>query len=92
MAHDPRDPRSLIELWPSAEVYARDVGMKYPSYARVIKVRNSLPRKWWDATVLSASRRGIDGVTHGLLERLHAPETARPGLDADLPKTASAHA
>jgi len=73
----PHDPRSLIAKWPSAEVYARDIGLKYPSYARVMKVRNSIPRKWWDATVLSASRRGIDGVTHKLLERLHGEPAER---------------
>ncbi len=61
----------LIELWPSAEVFADDIGLKWRSHARVMKFRGKLPQSHWDATVLAATRRGIPGINHGLLQKLH---------------------
>lgn len=84
----PMDSASqIIGLWPSAEKYAADIGLKYPSYARVMKMRGRIPHRYWDATLLSAARRNIPLTLHDL-ELAHA-HIAR---DADLPKVTSAHA
>jgi hypothetical protein len=39
----------------------------------VMKVRNRIPRAHWDAVVVAASKRGIDGITHRVLEGIHMP-------------------
>lgn len=67
----PRTVAELIELWPSAEQFSDDLGLKYRSHGRLMKVRGSIPRNRWDSVVQAATSRGIDGVTHRLLERLH---------------------
>lgn len=70
----PQRPSSiaeLIDLWPSAEVFSDDLGLKYRSHGRVMKVRGRIAREHWDAVVLAASRRGIKGVDHDLLAGLH---------------------
>lgn len=49
----------IIERWPSAEHFASDIGLKYPSYARVMKMRQRIPPKYWDATMAAARARGF---------------------------------
>lgn len=77
-----RTVRDVIEAWPSAEHFSSDLGLKYPSHGRVMKIRNRIPRAHWDAVVLSASKRGIDGITHRLLENLHNSAPAAQAEDA----------
>lgn len=75
--HIPVSVPDLIGLWPSAEVFSDDLGLKYRSHGRLMKLRGSIPRARWDAVVVAASKRDIPGVNHRLLERLHAkPATA----------------
>lgn len=62
----------VISLWPSAEVFADDLGLKYRSHARVMKVRASIPEKYWPKVVDAAARRGIP-ITKDLLEQVHQP-------------------
>ena len=50
----------IIDLWPSAEQFGCDIGLKYPSYARVMKMRGSIPEKHYDAISNAAALRGID--------------------------------
>ncbi len=50
---------SIIDLWPSAEHFAADIGLKYPSHARVMKVRNRIPPAYEDKIVKAAAARGI---------------------------------
>ncbi len=51
--------RQLIELWPSAEQFAQDIGLRYPSHARTMKLRNSIPPDHWAAALSAAKKRGI---------------------------------
>jgi len=65
----------LISLWPSAEVFADDIGLKWRSHARVMKVRGRIPRRYWPAVVDAAKARGIKGVSIKQLENIHAPQS-----------------
>jgi hypothetical protein len=69
----------IISLWPSAEQFAKDIGLKYPSYGRVIKMRRRLPERYWPAALESAEKRGYK-LTKKDLERANAaskePEVA----------------
>lgn len=64
----------LIELWPSAEKFADDIGLKWRSHARVMKIRGRIPRRYWQTVVQAAETRGISGITIDELERIHAPQ------------------
>lgn len=66
---------SLISLWPSAEVFADDIGLKWRSHARVMKIRGRIPRAYWPKVAEAAERRGINGVSIAQLERIHAPQS-----------------
>lgn len=63
----------IIEKWPSAEVFADDLGLKYRSHGRVMKVRGRIARQYWPAVVECAQKRHIDGITIQVLEDAHAP-------------------
>ena len=52
--------RTIIEQWPSAEVFADDIGLKWRSHARVMKVRNSIPKIYWPSVIEAALRRSLD--------------------------------
>ncbi len=58
--------RSIIDLWPSAEQFADDIGLKWRSHARVMKVRNSIPRAYWPKVIEAAHRRGLPVVESSL--------------------------
>lgn len=75
--HAPRTIAELIALWPSAEVFSDDLGLKWRSHGRVMKVRRRIPVAYWDAVVSSARRRGIGGITHDLLKELHSQPPPR---------------
>lgn len=51
---------SIIDLWPSAEHFASDIGLRFPSHARVMKVRGRIPKKYLPLVEQAAKRRGID--------------------------------
>lgn len=65
----------VIDLWPSAEAFGDDIGLKWPGHGRVMKVRGRIPSKHWPRVVEQAARRGLP-VTEDLLRRIHrkAPE------------------
>jgi hypothetical protein len=63
-------PNSIIDLWPDAEQFARDVGLSDKSYVRVMRHRNRIPRVWWPDLIAAASRRGIR-LTKDTLYRVH---------------------
>ena len=50
---------SIIDLWPSAEHFADDLGLKFRSHARVMKMRGRIPSKYHEAVTEAAKRRGI---------------------------------
>lgn len=68
--------KDIISLWPSAEVFSDDLGLKYRSHGRLMKRRDSIPVVYWDSVVTAAKRRGID-VTLATLVRAHARKTAK---------------
>lgn len=65
----------IIELWPSAVEYARDVAVKDVT-ARAFKARG-IPAEYWVDTVEAARRRGFGQVTLDLLARLAAQRAGR---------------
>ena len=60
----------IISLWPSAEVFADEIGLKYRSHARVMKARGRIARHHWAAIVKAAKKRGLS-VTVKDLENAH---------------------
>lgn len=65
----------IISLWPSAEHFADDIGAKYRSYGRVLKMRGRIPERYWTRVLEGAERRGI-AVTHADLVAAHVPVAA----------------
>ena len=59
--------RSIIGRWPSAEKFSADIGLKYPSHARVMKVRNSIPISYWPKVLEAAKDRDIHLTEEDLL-------------------------
>jgi len=74
MTATPATVADLIRLWPSAEVFADDLGLKYRSHARTMSVRGVVPHAHWPAVIAAAGKRGIN-VSLQTLERLHADRT-----------------
>ncbi len=66
---------AIIDMWPSAEKYAADIGLKYPSYARVMKLRGRIPERYWDRTVAAAKDRGLT-LSREAIEAAHASASA----------------
>jgi len=64
-----KDFRTLIDLWPSASLFAADIGIR-ERHAQVMRFRNSVPPDYWAAVVAAASRRGIKGVSYEGLAKL----------------------
>lgn len=69
---------AIIDLWPSHDALAEDVGLKRNAPA-VWKHRNSIPPEYWAAVVIGAERRGIAGVT---LERFARLASVRAKTEA----------
>jgi hypothetical protein len=61
---------ALIDLWPSAEAFGGDIGLKWPGHARVMKMRGRIPDDYWPRIVAAAEMRGLP-VSEELLRRLH---------------------
>ena len=70
-----RTAADIISLWPSAEHFAADLGLKYPSYGRVMKMRKRIPARYWPNLISAASQRGID-LTHVDLVAAHLTPAA----------------
>jgi len=66
--------RSIIELWPSREAMASDVGTTVP---RVTKwgQRNNIPAEWW-SSVLATDKAASAGLSAEKLTALAAREPA----------------
>lgn len=58
----------IIAMWPSAETLSEDLGLKYRSHARIMKLRNSIPEIYWPFVLQAARRRGIPLTQDMLLE------------------------
>ena len=62
---------SIINLWPTAEAFAEDVGIS-GVLARQWRRRNKIPSEHWNRVVGAAACRGFDGVTLLALANLAA--------------------
>jgi hypothetical protein len=51
---------SIISLWPSAEHFAEDIGLKWPGHARVMRLRGRIPEQYREKVLAAAKRRGIE--------------------------------
>ncbi len=60
---------AVLDLWPSLEDLARDLGKKGGA-VRNWRLRNSIPADCWDALVRAAHRRGLSQVTLEALARI----------------------
>lgn len=69
----------IIDLWPSPSLrsFADDIGVRYVT-AQLMRHRNSIAPKYWNAVVAGAERRRISGVTLELFAKLAAEEDERP--------------
>jgi len=76
--------RAIIELWPSKEAMASDVGsgLKAPAVSKWWQ-RDSIPAEWW-SVVLATSAAKAAGVTAATMTALaaRAPETDRASVEA----------
>lgn len=70
------DARDIIGLWPSAEKFSEEIGLTYPSHGRVMKVRNSIPHRHWDAVIAAAAKRGLFEVNKQALEQAYRQRNA----------------
>jgi predicted acetyltransferase len=68
--------RSLIELWPSREAMAEEIGGVNRSQVSKWWKRDSIPSEYW-ASVLRAPRVREAGISADLLTALAAREEAR---------------
>jgi len=81
--------RAVIDALGGPACYARGIieidgrlGMTV-QYAPHLRRRNSIPPKFWQATVKLAEKRGLAGVTHEALTAIYAAErTKRAGKRA----------
>lgn len=65
----------IIDLWPSAEIFADDIGLRYRSHGRVMKARGRIAREHWPKVIAAAAKRNLP-VTSDDLEKAHAPAEA----------------
>ncbi len=65
----------LFTRWPRQGHLSADLGVS-PQHLRMMRVRRSVPVRFWPRFVAAASRRGIAGVDYDLLVRLHIREGA----------------
>jgi hypothetical protein len=63
---------AIIALWPNAEEFGSDLGLKYRGgHARVMKVRRAIPRQHWPKVLEAARKRNL-ALTERDLETAHA--------------------
>jgi hypothetical protein len=79
--------RSIIDLWPSLQAFADDLGVKYVT-AQLMRHRDSIASKHWRQTVISASHRNIPGVTLELLATIEPGAAVRRRKAARSPRHA----
>jgi len=75
--------RAVIDAFGGPACYARGIieidgrlGMTV-QYAPHLRRRNSIPPKFWPATVKLAEKRGMAGVTHEALAAIYAAERTK---------------
>jgi len=75
--------RAVIDALGGPSAYARGIiaidgrlGMTV-QYAPHLRRRNSIPPKFWPATVKLAAKHGLTGVTHETLTAIYAAERVR---------------
>ena len=61
--------RQIIGRWPSIAEFADDIGVAYVT-AQMMNWRDSINSDHWDRVVAAAQRRGFDGVTLELLQKI----------------------
>lgn len=68
----------IIDLWPKPSIatFADDIGVVYVT-AQVMRYRDSINSKHWDAVVAAAKRRGIHGVSLAVLASIKSNEPDR---------------
>jgi len=76
-------PADVIDLWPSAEAFAADIGLKHRGHGRVMKLRGAIPSGHWDAVEAAAKLRGLS-VSHDDLVRIHV-EAGKRSSDVSEP-------
>lgn len=69
-------PSDIIGLWPNAARFGEDLGLKRAGdHARVMKVRNRIPRQHWPRVLQAAAERNLP-VTEELLKTAHGEAPA----------------
>lgn len=63
----------LFTRWPRQGHLSADLGVS-PQHLRMMRVRRSIPVRFWPRLVAAADRRGIAGLDYALLVRLHVPD------------------
>jgi hypothetical protein len=74
----------LFDRWDRQSHLAADIGVS-AQHLRMMRVRGSIPVRFWPRLLAGAQRRGIQGFNYEVLVRLHVPKNLRCP-DASSPK------
>ncbi|PWR24550.1 carph-isopro domain-containing protein [Zavarzinia aquatilis] len=78
---------SIIALWPSAEEFARDLGVPGVT-VRQWRRRGAVPPRHWNGIVRAANLRGLPGITIQCLADIAAAAPS-PAAEASSPEAAA---
>lgn len=54
-----RQPRDIIDLWPTISEFASDIGLKHYQSGYRMRERNSINKRHWEKIVEAGKRRGV---------------------------------
>lgn len=74
----------VINAWGDISLFAADAGVTR-NHACVMKARKSIPREYWDDTILGASKRNMPNITLSLLSRLAPTRSNSAKVRATIP-------
>jgi hypothetical protein len=65
----------IICKWPSLKAFGVDIGIT-GAYARTLKMRDTLPSRYWAPAERAAEKRGFEGVSVQVLAEISAARKA----------------
>src|SRR5271155_1589803 len=66
----------LFDRWDRQSHLAADLGVS-PQHLRMMRVRRSIPVRFWPRLLAAGQRRAVQGLSYELLVHLHVPENSR---------------
>lgn len=69
----------IVERFGGPSAFARAIG-KHPKHGVMMKLRNSIPARYWALVVEAATKQGHDQITLEVLALAHAAPPSPPSL------------